>query len=791
MAAVWLPMAPGTAAETSLVMLDGSETSAQAWKAGPKARRPEQMVNGLRFPCPFNAGIDRFYWDAPVPRDLSSVSSFELEMQIPSPEACRTLSIYFKSGNGWYHWSNPIRGTGRQTVVLPKNGFSSEGNPAGWERVEAVRLAPWKAMNRPTSIDLFEFKSRIDEILIVTATSSAADAGDRAVAATAARRMGTFLDDHNIPYGAVDDDAVARGALGQAKVAILPYNPNPPVAEIRALKSFVDRGGKLIVCRSVSDPLAALMDLRLAAVKTADRTGAWSSIRFSKPDRRHLPGKVHDMAWSLVPAYPRSVHSQIIAHWANAAGKWSDEPAVLMSPAGYWICHVVRGEDPEGKADMMLGLLGALRPATWAESARHSLRTSGSIVPHGSLSGSLRFIEKNLSRDNRALVEPILHDVRRLHRSQAAALAEQRYPESIQLGRELARRMQKANGLIQSPRQGEFRGAWDHDGMGLYPGTRQSWDRTCRELSTMGMSAVFPNLAWGGKAHFPSKHIPASATLRDYGDQLDQCIRAANKTGMEVHVWKVCWNIENAPADFRKRMRRQKRLQQSPGGATKEWLDPAIPENIELELAVIREMATRYDIDGVHLDYIRYPSSQYSFSPATRKAFEKSIGYPLRNWPQGVQEGGSLSDTFRTWRAKQISDFVWRVRSELQNINPSIKLSAAVFRGYPSCRDSIGQDWVEWLRHGYVDFVCPMTYTEDASNFRSETAGHLSHPGVGNRIVPGIGVTASESQLSADGVIEQINLLRTLGAPGFVLFDLGPTLQNEILPILGLGLTKD
>ena len=84
-----------------------------------------------------------------------------------------------------------------------------------------------------------------------------------------------------------------------------------------------------------------------------------------------------------------------------------------------------------------------------------------------------------------------------------------------------------------------------------------------------------------------------------------------------------------------------------------------------------------------------------------------------------------------------------------------------------------------------------MTYTEDASNFRSETAGHLSHPGVGNRIVPGIGVTASESQLSADGVIEQINLLRTLGAPGFVLFDLGPTLQNEILPILGLGLTKD
>jgi uncharacterized lipoprotein YddW (UPF0748 family) len=775
----------------SLVALDGSAAATRAWTSGPGAKTVQRIPDGIRLPCPFHGEVDRFFWDVPVRRDLSGVSSFELTLQVSAPEACRRLSVYFKSGSGWYHWSQPIRGANRQTVVLPKSGFSEEGSPAGWDRIEAIRFAPWKAENRATNFDLFDISSRVDEILVVAATSSATGAGERPVAAKAAQRIGSFLDLHGIPYGSVDDDAVARGALGRAKVAILPYNPSPPKGEIRALESFLKRGGKLIVCKSASASLASLMQVKLRSLKSEAQTGTWQSIRFSEPEGLHLPDRVYDIAWGLIPAYPSSAQSRIIAYWENGSGVQSSDPAVLKTPSGFWLCHVIRGEEPQLKADMMLGMVGALHPDTWVVAARHALRTAGSIEPHTTLEETMDFMKNHLSGSVRSTIEPLLQDVRSLHRSQAAAFAKKRYPETVRLGQELTDHMQRANGIAQRARAGEFRGVWDHDGMGFYPGDRRSWEKTCLELSSSGMSAILPNLAWGGKAHYPSKHIPASRTCREFGDQLDQCIRAAKKAGLEVHVWKICWNIENAPPEFRQKMRQEGRLQRSLGGTTKEWLDPAVPANVELELAVIRERAARYDIDGIHLDYIRYPSKDYCYSPSTKKAFEKNIGYPVRNWPRGVQAGGSLADTFQAWRAKQISDFVWRVRSELRSINPSIKLSAAVFRGYPSCRDSVGQDWVEWLRHGYVDFVCPMTYTEDLSNFRSETARHLSFPGAKSRIVPGLGVTAGDSQLTPDKVIAQVRSLRELGAPGFVLFDLGPTLRNRTLPILGLGLTKE
>jgi len=774
----------------SLVALDGSAAATRAWTSGPGAKSAQRIPDGIRLPCPFHREVDRFFWDVPVRRDLSGVSSFELTLQVSSPEACRRLSVYFKSGSGWYHWSQPIRGANRQTVVLPKSGFSEEGSPAGWDRIEAIRFAPWKAENRTTNFDLFDISSRVDEILVVAATSSATEAGERPVAAKAAQRIGSFLDLHGIPYGSVDDDAVARGALGHAKVAILPYNPNPPKGEIRALESFLKRGGKLIVCKSASASLATLMQVNLRSLKSNAPSGTWRSIRFRGPESLHLPDRVYDIAWGLIPAYPSSARSRIIAYWENGSGIQSNDPAVLQTPFGFWFCHVIRGEEPQLKADMMLGMVGALHPDTWLIAARHALRTAGSIEPYSTLSETMESMEKQHSGNSNSRVKQLWKDSRALHRAQATSFAGKNYPETVRLGRELTDRMQRANGLLQQARAGEFRGVWDHDGMGFYPGDRKSWDKTCRELSSSGMSAILPNLAWGGKAHYPSKHIPASSTCREFGDQLDQCVRAAKKTGLEVHVWKICWNIENAPPEFRQRMRQEGRLQRSAGGATKEWLDPAVPANIELEIAVIREMATRYDIDGIHLDYIRYPSKDFCYSPATKKAFEKNIGHPVRNWPRGVQKGGSLEDTFRTWRAKQISDFVWRVRNELRSINPSIKLSAAVFRGYPSCRDSVGQDWVEWLKHGYVDFVCPMTYTKDLSNFKAETAQHLSFPGAKNRIVPGLGVTAGDSQLAPDEVIAQVQSLRELGAPGFVLFDLGPTLQNRTLPILRMGLTR-
>ena len=123
-------------------------------------------------------------------------------------------------------------------------------------------------------------------------------------------------------------------------------------------------------------------------------------------------------------------------------------------------------------------------------------------------------------------------------------------------------------------------------------------------------------------------------------------------------------------------------------------------------------------------------------------------------------------------------------------MKPDLKISAAVFGRYPQCVDSVGQDWATWLDRGYVDFVCPMNYTTERAEFASLTRNQLVRAGGRGKIYPGLGVSSSKSQLSADQVIAQVNTLRVLGADGFVLFGLSRSMRDETLPMLSLGITR-
>ena len=94
-----------------------------------------------------------------------------------------------------------------------------------------------------------------------------------------------------------------------------------------------------------------------------------------------------------------------------------------------------------------------------------------------------------------------------------------------------------------------------------------------------------------------------------------------------------------------------------------------------------------------------------------------------------------------------------------------------------------------WLREGLVDFVCPMNYFTDTKQFEDYVRTQLAMPSAAERIVPGIGVTSTSTRLDAVQTINQIVRARAAGAPGFILFELNPALDREILPVLSLGVT--
>jgi uncharacterized lipoprotein YddW (UPF0748 family) len=334
------------------------------------------------------------------------------------------------------------------------------------------------------------------------------------------------------------------------------------------------------------------------------------------------------------------------------------------------------------------------------------------------------------------------------------------------------------------PREG--RAMWNHSGTGAYPG---DWERTAKLLADSGFNMVLPNMLWGGVAHYPSDLLPRSGTFQKFGDQIAQCCTAAKKHGLEVHVWKVNFNLITAPKSFIEKLRCEGRTQVSAKGKPSDWLCPSHPENQKLERDSMLEVARKYAVDGLHFDYIRYPDGQHCYCDGCRRRFEAQTGRKVSdgNWPTECYSG-SRADEYRDWRCRQITQLVADVSRRAREIRPGIRISAAVFGAYPDCRKSVGQDWPEWIKAGYLDFVCPMDYTEDDAVFSRLVRRQVGLVDGRVPLYPGIGATASRSKLTPEHALEQIRRARTLGANGFVIFNLDGKTAVSIVPEVGRGL---
>ncbi|MDO4575531.1 MAG: family 10 glycosylhydrolase [Planctomycetia bacterium] len=322
----------------------------------------------------------------------------------------------------------------------------------------------------------------------------------------------------------------------------------------------------------------------------------------------------------------------------------------------------------------------------------------------------------------------------------------------------------------------QFKAWWNHNGRGAYPG---DWPRTARELKAAGFTAVIPNLLWAACAGYPSDLIPRG---KRYGEEdlLQACVDACHAEGLEVHVWKVNFNMQyDLTPELREKYHREGRLQKNALGEEFPWLCPSHPDNYALEWKSMVEMAVKYPIDGVHFDYIRYPSGDTCYCEGCRERFEKATGKKVADWPKDVISG-ELLDAYREWRCDQITAIVKRTREELRKVRPDCKVSAAVFSSYPSCKVSNGQDWVKWVREGYVDFLCPMNYTTDADNYARISIRQRELVGDAFPLYPGI----AEYRTTPDGVIEQIREADRNGFPGFTIFDLTNKSAQSILPLL-------
>lgn len=610
---------------------------------------------------------------------------------------------------------------------------------------------------------------------------NAVAAGERRFAQTLARHVERWYRESGVEVS-FSDDTDLPGALAGKRVAAFVYAANPDRAQMKALAGFVGRGGKLLVFYSSSPELAALMGVRTVGYRKGGTEGRWSLMRFSEERPRGVPESILQTSSNLFLAEPLPGRSRVLAWWHDRQGRRTTEAAWLASPAGYWMTHVLLADgDSEAKGRLLLALAGAHDAALWAPAASSVLRKAhlvgGGVQSLSAAAGKLADARR------RSAALSAVQVLRGKDRECAGLLSAGKGQEAWEAANDLRSRMYEVYGMLQISRKGEIRAVWDHSGMGLYPG---EWPRTCRLLKDAGFSDIYVNVAGAGFAHYASGVLPRSRVFEEQGDQLAACVAAAKPFGIRVHAWLLCFTTEGATADRIDIFRKRGWLLTNPDGSPRSWLDPAVPEVRSYLSGAVREMAVKYGVHGVHLDFVRYPDYASSLGLTVKRRFERDTGRRAADWPEDVKSG-ALRSLFIQWRAGQVSDFVQSARRVMRRDAPGKQMTVAVYGKYPSCLHAVGQDWESWINIGLVDYVTPMNYTEELSRFNGWLSQQTRTRRQALRVVPGIGVTAAESRLDAAQVIDQIQAARRAGCPGFALFDLDTTLRQEILPVLRLG----
>ena len=206
------------------------------------------------------------------------------------------------------------------------------------------------------------------------------------------------------------------------------------------------------------------------------------------------------------------------------------------------------------------------------------------------------------------------------------------------------------------------------------------------------------------------------------------------------------------------------------------YLSPITAQSQAYTTSVVRDIAQRYDIDGVHFDYIRYPTSEFDYSRDALAAFRGSLLGDLsvadqRRYDTRVVAGEPILYTqafperWRAFRAARLTALLSSLRAGVKAVKPRALVSVAVVPDPREAATRRLQDWRGWLDSGLVDVVCPMAYTTDPAAFAAQVAAAKQIAGT-HPLWAGIGAF----HLTSEQIVENAQTARRLGVNGIILF---------------------
>ncbi len=304
------------------------------------------------------------------------------------------------------------------------------------------------------------------------------------------------------------------------------------------------------------------------------------------------------------------------------------------------------------------------------------------------------------------------------------------------------------------------------------------------------MNLVIPWTCSSGYAYYQSEVLPHHADIADGSDKLRECVEACHAEGIDVHAWKVNWRVMPAsPKPWREQLEREGRFQVNRQGKPETtWLCPSDDRNFQLEVDAMCEMAEKYDVDGVSYDYIRYEYLDHCFCDRCRAKFEQRLGSKVADWPGDCFREGAVREAWLEFRQDNVSRVVQAVSERLARTRPDCVISGAVFQNWEDHRSSFGQDWVKWLREGWLDVAIPMTYQNADDLMRRYANRQVGWVAGEAPLVVGLGPHGTGTTFrDAHQLLEQVRSCRELGSDGWALFMLNADLERRFLGPLRNG----
>ena len=323
-----------------------------------------------------------------------------------------------------------------------------------------------------------------------------------------------------------------------------------------------------------------------------------------------------------------------------------------------------------------------------------------------------------------------------------------------------------------------------------------------------GINTLVVQVRGRGDAYYASRLEPRPPSLAAQPasfDPLSAVLREAHARGLAVHAWvnvNLVADAGDPPADPRHIVNRHPEWLMVPIELASAIGDPKgegfvrtlaswtrsqsaaveglfaspIPSGAADHVtSVVRDLVTRYPVDGVHFDYVRYPGASFDYSREALRAFRDGVAGELprqdRQALERTERANPLIWTrmypqrWEAFRRARLTALVRRLRAVVAARRPKAIVSAAVVPDPETAVAAKYQDWPHWAAAGLIDVLCPMSYATELGAFRQQVESARS-AARGRRVWAGIGAY----RLSGADTLRQIQEARALGVDGVLLF---------------------